>query len=384
MDRAAGRSRRVSHGFGSLAPFSLILQEEAMLLDAETWDLASRVDSVLAGASADIAVNVSPELMQSTIGVATSPCANAADLARDLARIRGGLAALATEGGDLRLGVAGTHPFSLFERQRITARERSRSLVEQLQYLARRELVFGLHLHIAVPEPDLAVKVAEGLVVELAALLALSASSPFWRGEATGLASSRRMVIASLPRTGPMPRFASYEEYAGVVGQLARTGCIADTDEIRWDVSPNPPLGTVQIRVCDAVTSADQAVAIAAYCQAAAKAVAEQVEQGHDVPSYHRVLTSENLWLAARHGLEAPVMDLPTGRRNRVPIAQLIRRSLRELEGHAKELGSERELAGVREILARGNGADRQARVYSANRDVLEVAQDIAAATVVA
>lgn len=374
------QSSALTHAFGSGAPFALTVEEEAMLLDPETFDLASRVDSVLAGSSAELAQHLAPELMQSKIGLATSACASAADLASDLERIRSGLAAVAAE-RELRLGVAGTHPFSLFEGQRITARERSRSLVEQLQYIARRELVFGLHVHVAVPDPDLAVKVADGLTVELPALLALSASSPFWRGEATGLASSRRMVVASLPRSGPMPRFASYAEYAEVVGQLERTGCIADTSQIWWDISPNPALGTVEIRVCDAVTSAEDAVAIAAYCQAAAKAVAEQVEKGSAVPSYSRVLTSENLWLAARHGLEAPVMDLPTGRRNRVPIAQLIRRSLRDLEAHARELGSDRELEGVRAILAAGNGADRQQRVFATNRDVLEVAREIAGAT---
>jgi carboxylate-amine ligase len=374
------RSSALDHAFGTGKPFALTVEEEAMLLDPETFDLAQRVDSVLAGAGGDLAEHVAPELMQSSIGVATLPCADASELARELGRIRGALAAVAHE-RELRLGVAGTHPFSLFERQRITTRPRYRSLVDQLQYIARRELVFGLNVHVAVPTADLAVKVADGLAVELPALLALSASSPFWRGEVTGLASSRRMVVSALPRSGPMPRFASYEEYAAVVGQLERTGCIDDTSQIWWDVSPNPPLGTVEIRVCDAVTSAEDAVAIAAFCQAAAKAIVEKVEKGVDVPSYHRVLTSENLWLAARHGLEAPVIDLPTGRRNRVPIAQLIRRSVRDLAGHARELGSERELEGVRAILAGGNGADRQLRVFNTNRDVLEVAHEIADAT---
>lgn len=376
------RSSVLDHTFGTGRPFAVTLQEEAMLLDPETFDLAQRVDSVLdgAGASGDLALHLAPELMQSAIGLATSPCATAADLAAELGRLRAGLAAVARD-RDLRLGAAGTHPFSLFERQRITTRDRYRSMVDQLQYVARRELVFGLHIHVAVATPDLAVRVADGLAVELPALLALTASSPFWRGEITGLASSRRMVISALPRSGPMPRFADYAEYAEVVHALERTGCITDADEIRWDVRPNAKLGTVEIRVCDAVTSAEDAVAVAAYCQAAAKAVAERVEKGQEVPSFHKVLTGENLWLAARHGLEAPVMDLATGRRNRVPIAQLIRRSLRELEGHAQELGSERELGGVQAILGRGNGADRQLRVFNANRDLLEVAREIADAT---
>jgi carboxylate-amine ligase len=125
----------------------------------------------------------------------------------------------------------------------------------------------------------------------------------------------------------------------------------------------------------------EDAVAITAYCQALVKHFAERFDAGEEIPSYHRILTTENKWLAARYGLEAPVMDLATGRRNRIPVAQLIRRTLRELEPHARELGSERELEGVTEILAKGSGADRQLRIFNANRDIVEVVQEIAAAT---
>lgn len=375
-----GRSSALDHAFGKAAPFALAVVEEAMLLDPETFDLAQRVDSVLAGAGGELAGHVAPELMASSIGVATSACANAAELAGELRRLRAALAAVAGE-RELRLGVAGTHPFSLFERQRITPRERYRALVEQFQYIARRELVFGLTVSVAVPTPELAIAVADGLAVELPALLALSASSPFWRGEVTGLASSRRMVISALPRSGPMPSFASYEEYAEVVGRLEGTGCIADPSEIWWDVGPSPARGTVEIRVCDAVTSADDAVALAAYCQAAAKAIVETADAGREIPSFHHVLTSENLWLAARHGLAASVIDLPSGQRNRVPLARLVRSSLDRLAGHARELGSDRELAGIRDILARGNGTDRQLRAFATTRDVLEVAREIADTT---
>jgi carboxylate-amine ligase len=137
----------------------------------------------------------------------------------------------------------------------------------------------------------------------------------------------------------------------------------------------------VEIRICDAVTRMEDAVALTAYCQALVKHFCEQYEAGDEIPSYHRILTTENKWLAARYGLEAPIMDLTTGRRNRIPVAQMIRRTLRALEPHAKELGSERELDGVRDILARGNGSDRQLRVFNANRDIVEVVQEIAAAT---
>jgi carboxylate-amine ligase len=133
--------------------------------------------------------------------------------------------------------------------------------------------------------------------------------------------------------------------------------------------------------VCDAVTRIEDVVAITAYFQALVKAFSERFDEGRETATYHRILTTENKWLAARYGLEAPVMDLATGARNRVPIAQLVRRTLRELEPHARELGSDRELEGIGEILSRGNGADRQLRVWNANRDIVEVVQELAAAT---
>jgi carboxylate-amine ligase len=169
-----------------------------------------------------------------------------------------------------------------------------------------------------------------------------------------------------------------------VVGQLERTGCIADYTHIWWDIRLHPRLGTIEIRICDAVTRLEDAIALTAYCQALVKHYSERFDAGETIDSYHRILTSENKWLAARYGLEAPVMDLATGRRNRVPVAQVVRRMLRKLEPHARELGSEAELAGIENILSRGNGADRQLRVFGANRDIVEVVREIANATDVA
>src|SRR5438067_1394112 len=173
-------------------------------------------------------------------------------------------------------------------------------------------------------------------------------------------------------------------DYAQVVNQLERTGCIQDYTHIWWDIRLHPRLGTVEIRICDAVTRLEDVIAITAYCQALVKHYAELVERGEVIPSFHRILTTENKWLAARYGLSAPVMDLHSGRRNRLPVAALVRRTLETLRPHARDLGSENELAGVEEILRRGNGADRQLHVFNANRDIVEVAREIAEATEVA
>src|SRR6266550_4513859 len=300
----------LDHAFGKSDAYTLGAEEEYMLLDAETFDLVQHIDTVLAAVSGhELEPRINPELMQSVLEVTTPVCRTPSDVAEQLRSLRAFVCDVARERG-MRVGSAGTHPFSLFERQRITAKDRYRAMVDRMQYIARRELIFGLHIHVAVDDPEKAIQVVNGLIGHLSELVALSASSPFWRGEATGLHSSRHMVYAALPRSGPPPRFRNYSE--------------------RFDA-------------------------------------------GEEIDSYHRILTAENKWLAARYGLEAPLMDLATGRRNRVPVAKLIRRALKEIEPHARELGSERELEGVEEILRKGNGADRQLRVFNANRDIVEV-----------
>jgi glutamate---cysteine ligase / carboxylate-amine ligase len=371
----------VNHKFGTGDPYTLGVEEEYQLLDGDGFDLVQHIDTMLAAVSGhELEARINPELMQSVLEITTPVCHTAADIERELVTLRSYVTGIAREKG-LRVGSAGTHPFSLFERQRITAKDRYRALIDQMQYIARRELIFGMHVHVAVDDPEKAIQVVNGLLPHLAPLLALSASSPFWRGEPTGLSSSRQMVFSAFPRSGPPPRFRDYADYAGVVGQLERSGCIADYTHIWWDIRLHPRLGTIEIRICDAVTRVEDAVAIAAYCQALVKQLCEQYEGGQEIPSYHRILTSENKWLAARYGLEAPVMDLASPTRNRVPVARLIRRTVTQLRPHARELGSDRELDGILAILSRGSSADRQLRIYNANRDIVEVAREIADAT---
>jgi carboxylate-amine ligase len=375
----------LDHTFGSGQPYTLGVEEEYMLLDPETWDLVQHIDSMLARVTDDGAfeARINPELMQSVLEITTPVCRTPAEVAGELRSLRAYVAEIARKEG-CRFASAGTHPFSLFERQRITAKDRYRALVDQLQYIARSELIFGMHVHCAVDSVDKVIPIMNGLAVHLPHLLALSASSPFWRGDPTGLQSSRQMVFSAFPRSGVPPRFADYDDFAAVIGQLERTGCIADYTHIWWDVRPHPRLGTIELRICDAVTCVEDAVALAAYFQAIVKLFSEDIDHGREVPSWHRILVTENKWLAARYGLDAPVMDLATGRRNRVPISQLVRRTLRELEPHARELGSESELEGIRDILSRGNGAENQLRIWNANRDIVEVVRELARGTEIA
>jgi glutamate---cysteine ligase / carboxylate-amine ligase len=376
---SSARSSVLDHRFGSGPPLTVGIEEEYMLLDPAGFDLVSGVEELLAeAAEGELADRLKPELMQCVLESGTIVCKDIASAATDLRLIRQYVAHQART-HKMRLGAAGTHPFSLFENQKITARDRYRVLVEMLQYVARRELVFGMHVHVAVPTPEACLAVMEGVLIELPVLLALSANSPFWRGDYTGLASSRAMIFSAFPRSGLPPRFNDYTDYAEAVGFMEATGAIGDYTHLWWDVRPHPRLGTLELRVMDCQTRVEDAIALAAYVQCLVKMLLDRYDDGQ-VLSYHRMLLAENKWLALRYGLDAPMMDLAAGKRVKMAARTLAKRRLRELRPIARSLGCAEELARIDWILEHGNGADRQRQVWNANRDIAEVAQEIASA----
>jgi len=368
--------------FGATRPFTVGAEEEYMLLEPDGFELVQRVGPILAAEQGgEFSKYLSPELFESVLEIHTAICRDVPSLDRELRRLREHVGEAAANEG-LVFASAGTHPFSLFELQRITRRARYRAIVQELQYAARRELIFGLHVHVGVDGADRAIFVVESLLPHLPELIALSASSPFWRGSETGVASCRQLVFATQPRTGPPPYFAGYEEYAKVVRTLEETGCLDDYTQIWWDIRPHPRLGTVEVRVMDAVSRVEDAAALAAYVQALVKRHAEAYDGG--CPHHHRALILENRWRAARFGLDAEVLDLEHGATHRIPVRELVRRTLRSVEPHARELGGERELEGIERILRDGNGADRQRRVFAANHSLLAVVREIAEVTAAA
>jgi glutamate---cysteine ligase / carboxylate-amine ligase len=377
--KGSPRSSVLDHRFGSGPPLTVGVEEEYMLLDPNGFDLVSGVEELLAEASdGELANRLKPELMQCVLESGTIVCEDIDSAAADLRLIRQYVAHHARAHG-MRLGAAGTHPFSLFENQKITARDRYRALVEMLQYVARRELVFGMHVHVAVPSPEACLAVMEGVLIELPVLLALSANSPFWRGDNTGLASSRAMIFSAFPRSGLPPRFADYNDYAEAVGFMEATGAIGDYTHLWWDVRPHPRFGTLELRVMDCQTRIEDTIALAAYVQCLVKLLLDRYEDGQ-VLSYHRMLLAENKWLALRYGLDAPLMDLAAGKRVKMAARTLARRRIRELRPIARSLGCADALARIDWILENGNGAERQRQVWNANRDIGEVAEEIAAA----
>jgi carboxylate-amine ligase len=316
--------------------------------------------------------------MESVLEIAVGPHRNAAEAGTALRELRREVAGAAAAHG-LTIGSAGTHPFALWEEQRIAARERYRDLIEALRFVARQELIFGLHVHVGIDDADKAIHVANGMRVHVPILLALSANSPFWRADATGLASTRMPIFRAFPRTGVGPHYADWADYEKRIAFMVEAGVMEDYTWLWYDVRPHPNLGTVEIRAMDAQTRVEHTLGLAALIQAMAKELSEHHEAGKKLGHFPDEMLDENKWMAARHGLDGQLVDLP--QRRTVPTKELARRLVDRLREHAQDLGSADELEGVTDLIERGNGAHRQRVVYEANRDYEEVMREIVDAT---
>ena len=355
--------------------YTIGIEEELMILDAETLDLTNAIEGLLEDTPNG---EIKPELMESVLEIATSPCADTAEAGAQLRGLRSHVRASAA-GRGLLIGAAGTHPFAMWEDQRIVARPRYRDLISALRFVARQEIIFGVHVHVGLDDPEKAIHVANGMRVHLPVLLALSANSPFWRADATGLASTRTPIFRAFPRVGVPPVYADWADYEERIAFMIASRVIEDYTYLWYDVRPHPDFGTVEIRVFDAQTRVEHTLGLAALTQAMVKELAEHFEAGEQLSDYPHEMIDENRWLAARHGLEGEVVDLPS--RDRVPTKHLAVRLLDRMREHAQDLGSEAELAGIEDLLDRGNGAQRQRVVYEANHDLREVVAEIVAAT---
>ena len=355
--------------------FTIGIEEELMILDAQTLELKNAIETMLDDAPAG---EIKPELMESVLEIATSPLPNTKEAGDELRALRRQVRERATRHG-LAIGSAGTHPLAKWEDQRIVARPRYRDLISALRFVARQEIIFGTHVHVGMDDPDKAIHVANGMRVHIPLLLALSANSPFWRCDATGLASTRTPIFRAFPRVGIPPYYKDWEDYERRIEFMCESGVIEDYTYLWFDVRPHPNLGTVEIRVPDAQTRVDHTLALAALIQAMVKELAEHFDERKELGYYPYEMLDENKWLAARHGLEGELVDLPS--QERVGTKQLVRRVLERMQDHAKDLGSDRELEGIEDLLQRGNGAERQVVVYEANKDLHEVMREIVEAT---
>jgi carboxylate-amine ligase len=355
--------------------YTLGIEEELMILDSESFALANEIEKLLEDSEEG---DIKRELMESVLEIATQPCKDTAEAGHHLRALRHQVSETAAQHG-LCIGSAGTHPFAMWEDQRISAQDRYRDLVSSLRFVARQEIIFGLHVHVGLDDREKAIHVANGMRVHVPVLLALSANSPFWRAQATGLASSRMPVFRAFPRVGIPPYYANWDDYERRIAFMMDSKVIKDYTYLWFDVRPHPTLGTVEVRTMDAQTRVEHTLAIAALIQAMVKELAEHYESGGRLADYPYEMLDENKWLAARHGLEGELVDLPTSRT--VPARELALRLHDRLAPHAEELGSAKDFEGLLDILENGNGAARQELVYEANHDFTELVRDIVETT---
>jgi glutamate---cysteine ligase / carboxylate-amine ligase len=359
-------------------PFTVGVEEEFQIVDPTTWELRSHVQQLLASSAPTFGDQIKRELHQSIVEVGTKICANVEELAAEIIRIRRDLADSAERVG-LRVAAAGTHPFSSWMDQVLSPGERYENIVEELQQLARSLLIFGLHVHVAVPDRSTMIDLMNEARYFLPHLLALSTSSPFWMGRDTGLKSFRTTVFRRFPRTGIPDHFESWAAYEEYVDLLIQLRSIDNAKKIWWDLRPHPTFGTLEFRVCDVPTAPRASIAIAALAQAIIVKLYKLRERNLGFRRYHRALIEENKWRAARWGIEGKLIDF--GKRQEVPMRDLALELLQFVDDVVDELGSRREVEYVRKIIAEGTSAERQLRVYRETGDLKAVVQAIVGET---
>jgi carboxylate-amine ligase len=341
--------------WGPTEPYSLGAEEEVMLLNPRDWSLAQQSDRVFTAVTPDLEGHLSGETQGSVVELRSSVHRGASHLLEELEALRFALELELSSLG-LRVASAGTHPSTVWQETVVSSQPRYQKVYGSMRELARREPTFALHVHVGIPDPEDAIRLANRMRAHLPLLLALSVNSPFWQGRDTGLSSARTPLFQAFPRVGIPRQFRDYEDWLRTVSLLVRCEAFPEPTFLWWDVRPQPRFGTVEVRVLDAQTRAGETAALAALIQCVARL---EVEQGYADEALVRSpeVLDENRFLAARDGMAAELIDPGTERR--IPARQLAAELLDACGEHAADLGCAAELEGVRELTER-TGAARQ------------------------
>ncbi len=353
------------------------IEEEFQIVDQER-QLRAHIDQLIASLHEALGDQLKAEMMQSVVEVSTNVCANVDEARAEIVRLRSALAGALQPAG-LRIASAGTHPFSHWQDQQVTERERYKILEEELQDVIRELLIFGLHVHVGIPDPQRRIEVMNEARYFLPHLLALSTSSPFWLGRATGLKSYRSVIWSRFPRTGIPPEFASLGEFTSYVDLLVKTRSIDDGKKIWWDVRPHAFFPTLEFRICDATTRVDETICLAALVQAICAKLLRLRERNLGFRKYMPGLINENKWRAIRHGIDGSLIDF--GKQVEVPFRALALELLEFVDDVVDDLGSRSAVEYVHTILRDGTSADRQLRIYQETGHLHAVVDSVAAET---
>ncbi len=358
---------------------SIGIEEEYQTIDPETRDLRSHIASeILPKAKLALQEAVKPEMHQSVIEVGTRVCKDIQEARENIQSLRREMISLASEHG-MWLAAASTHPFSDWKSQEIYPDERYTRVVEDMQLIARANLVFGLHVHIGIEDRNTAIHIMNSMRYFLPHILALSTNSPFWMGMNTGFKSYRCKVFERFPRTNIPDVFANWAEYENFVALLVKTNCIDNGKKIWWDIRPHPFFNTLEVRVCDIPMRLDETVAIAALIQATVAMLYKLHAANKSYRIYGRALIMENKFRASRYGLDGKLIDF--GKEEEVPVRDLMLEYLALIDDVVDELGSREEINYIHQMLKMGTGADRQLKVYQETGELKKVVDYIVAET---
>ncbi|MFZ4619364.1 MAG: carboxylate-amine ligase [Bacteroidota bacterium] len=359
--------------------FTLGIEEEFQIVDPVSRDLKSHIEEILEEGKIILRENIKPEMHQSVVEVGTDICENVQDARREVSKLRKTLSGLAHNNG-LRIAAAGTHPFARWDAQKITDHVRYHEIVEDMQQVARANLIFGLHVHVGMPDRETAIQVMNTARYFLPHIFALSTNSPFWKGRDTGFKSYRIKIFERFPRTGIPDIFESLSDYEDYIKLLIKTNCIDNPKRVWWDIRLHPFFDTLEWRVCDIPMRVDETIALAALMQAVTAKLYKLFKQNLGFRIYKTRLLNENRWRAARYGIQGKLIDF--GKQEEVPLTDLVEELLEFVDDEVDELGSRKEINYIREILKMGTGADRQKKVWEETKDINAVVDLIIKETV--
>jgi carboxylate-amine ligase len=354
--RSGGQVRRVSD-------FSLGVEEEFQLVDAETGELRPHVDAVLPEARESLGDEVQPELQRSMIEIDTPVCSDLDEVRRELVRLRREVAT-AAEATGCRIAALGTHPNARWEEQEITGKARYERMAAAYRRLAWDQLICGCHVHVGIADRELAIAALTRLRPWLAPLLALSANSPFWESVDTGYASYRTELWARWPTAGPPGEFASRAEYDALVDALLASGTIRDAGMVYFDVRPSQRFETLEVRVADVGLTVDHAVLLGGLVRALVRTAAEAAQEERPFPRWRPELVRGAHWRAARWGMTAELVSPVTGRP--APARDVVEELLDHVRPALEASGDlEEVIALVDQVHTEGTGAERQRAAYA-------------------
>ena len=357
--------------FADSAQSTIGVEWEIALVDHETADLCSVAERVLCKLKEDAGISheeehptIKPELLMNTVEVVTGVHHTVAEAAAELRENVRTLSEVTTPMG-VDLYCAGSHPFAAPTSQPVTDKDRYANLIDRTQWWGRQMVIYGVHVHVGLNDREKALPITDGLINYQPHFQALSASSPYWGGEDTGYASQRALMFQQLPTAGIPFHFNTWSEYEAYVADMLYTGVIDDISEIRWDVRPVARLGTVEMRICDGMSSLEDISAITALTQCLVHDMSLSLEAGNKIPVMPDWYRVENKWRAARYGLDAIIILNAQG--DEMLVTDHLRSEVKRLTPISEQLGCADELQGIIRLIERGAEYQLQREVFAAS-----------------